>query len=132
MTDVTDALTRGRLTRALLCMVLAGASLGCAQTRSAPFAAREDVTIQVHVENRAFEDATIHAVWPGQRLRLGTTIGHTNTQYLVELETSVLISFEIRLLGGRGCLTEQIWADPGNIIVLEISPEFLERFCRRD
>ena len=57
MTDATDALTRGRLTRAgltrgLLCMVLAGFSLGCAQTRRTPFAAREDVANQDQVENR--------------------------------------------------------------------------------
>ena len=113
-------------------MVLAGFSWGCAQTRLAPFAAREDVAIQVQVENRAFEDATIHAVWPGRRLRLGTTIGHTNAQYLVRLETSVLMSFRIGLLGGRDCVTGQIWADPGDIIVLEITDQFLASFCRRD
>jgi len=113
-------------------MVLAGFSLGCAQTRRTPFAAREDVAIQVQVENRAFEDATVHAVWPGQRLRLGTTIGHTTAQYLVQLETSVLMSFQIGLLGGRDCVTGQIWADPGDIIVLEITDQFLASFCRRD
>jgi len=114
-------------------MVLAGASLGCApQTRNAPIGAREDATIQVVVDNRAFGDATIHAVWPGRRLRLGTTIGHTTAEYLVELGTSVLSSFERGLLGGRGCVTEQIWADPGNIIILEITGEYLASFCRRD
>ena len=119
MTDGTDALTRW-----LLFMVLAGASAGCAPSQARSLA-RDAGTMQVLIENRAFENATVHAVWPGQRLRLGTVTGHTTAEFTVELATSVLLSFEIDLFAGRDCTTDQIWADPGDIIVLEISPEFV-------
>ncbi len=82
--------------------------------------------MRVQVENNAFENATIHAIWPGKRLRLGTVIGHSTAVYRIELETSVLLRLEFDLLAGPKCSTEQIWADPGDTIILEINPRYLD------
>ena len=119
----TCASVAGRI--AVFCILLAGASFGCTSARSAPLDGSGDATIHVQVENRAFENATVHAIWPGRRLRLGTVIGHTTAEYKVDLESSVLLRFEIDLLAGPKCGTEQMWADPGDIIVLEITPQYL-------
>ena len=113
---------------AVLCMVLAGASLGCAPTLRSPFVGREDATIRVQIDNRSFEDATVHAVWPGRRLRLGTVIGSMSATYTLQLDRSVLLHFEIDLLAGPECRTQQIWADPGDIILLEIDRRFINGF----
>ncbi len=110
----------------ILCMLCAGAGFGCARTRRAPLTERDDTTINIQIENRAFENATVHVIWRGRRLRLGTVIGHTTADYRVEWENSALLRFEIDLLAGPSCNTEQIWADPGDIIIMEISPQFLD------
>ena len=110
---------------AVLCVVLIGANTGCAPTRRSPFVAQEDVTITVQIDNRAFQDATVHAVWPGRRLRLGTVTGATKANYTIQLDRSVLLRFELNLLAGPRCNTREIWADPGDIIVLEIDARFM-------
>ena len=117
------AATTGRV--AVLCILLAGASSGCASARSAPLDGPGDAAIRVQVENRAFENATVHAIWRGRRLRLGTVIGLTTAEYKVDLESSALLRFEIDLLAGPKCATEQMWVDPGDIIVVEITPQYL-------
>ncbi len=111
---------------AVFCMALAGASSGCTSSRSAPLAGPGEVTINIQVENRAVENATVHAIWRGRRLRLGTVIGLTTAEYTVDLEGSVLLRFEIDLLAGPKCATEQMWVDPGDIIVVEITPQYLD------
>ena len=75
-----------------------------------------------------FEDATVHAIWPGRRLRLGTVIGSMSATYTLQVDTSVLLHFKIALLAGPNCTTQQIWADPGDIILLEIDRRFINSF----
>ena len=111
---------------AVLCMVLAGANFGCAAARRSPFVAREDATIRVQIENRAFQDATVHAIWPGRRLRLGTVTATMTANYTLQVDRSVLLHFDFDLLAGPNCTTRQIWADPGDIIVLEINSRFID------
>ncbi len=109
---------------AVLCLVLVGGSFGCAGAGRSPFVSAEDATITIEVDNRNFSDATIHAVWPGQRRRLGTVTGTTTANFRLPWDRSILISFELRLLGGTRCRTREIWADPGDIIVLQIDSRF--------
>ncbi len=111
---------------AVLCMVLAGASFGCAAPRS-PLGDPEGARIQIEVQNSTFEDATIYAVWSGHRRRLGTVTGTSTAEYRLLWTHSVPLQIEIRLLAGRGCTTRQIVADPGDIILLEIRPGL--RYC---
>ena len=115
---------------AVLCMVLAGGTFGCAAARN-PFVSPEDATIRVQIDNRAFQDATVHAIWPGRRLRLGIVTGVTTANYTLPLDRSVFLQFELDLLAGPRCTTRQIWADPGDIILLEIDSRFINGFdCR--
>ena len=110
----------------VLCMVLAGASFGCGTARS-PLVDPDEARIHIEVQNRTFEDATIHAVWTGNRRRLGTVLGITTAEYRLSWTDSDVLQLEIKLLAGPGCTTRQIVADPGDIIVLEIRPG--PRFC---
>ena len=107
---------------AVLCMVLAGTSFGCAATPGSPFVDPEDARIHIEVLNRNFQDATLHAIWPGNRRRLGTVIGITTAEYRLSWTDSDVLQLEIDLLAGPGCTTRQIVANPGDIIVLEIRP----------
>ena len=112
----------GRMT--LLCLVLAGANSGCAPAARSPFVAPGEAVVRIQVDNRAFQDATIHAIWPGRRLRLGIVTGATTANYTIPLDRSVLLRFELDLLAGPRCGTREIWADPGDIILLEIDSRF--------
>ena len=109
---------------AVLWMVLAGATFGCAGSRESPFTNREDSTVRVQIDNRGFEDATVHAIWAGRRLRLGTVTATMSANYTLPVGSSVLLHFEIDLLAGPECITDQIWADPGDIIVLEVDRRY--------
>jgi hypothetical protein len=112
---------------AVLCMVLAGTSFGCAATPRSPFVDPEDARIHIEVLNRNFLDATLHAIWPGGRRRLGTVIGITTAEYRLPWTFSEILQIEIDLLAGPGCITRGILANPGDIILVEIDPQF--RYC---
>ncbi len=110
----------------VLCMVLAGASFGCGTARS-PLVDPDEARIHIEVLNRTFEDATIHAVWTGNRRRLGTVLGITTAEYRLSWTHSDVLQLEINLLAGPGCTTRGIVVDPGDIIVVEIDAQF--RYC---
>ena len=116
---------------AVLCVVLAGAGFGCASAPRSPFLGQDETTIRIEIDNRIFGDATVHAIWPGQRRRLGTVTGATTATFRIEWVRSVLLRFEIDLLAGPECGTPEIWADPGDIIVLNIDTRFMNGpYCR--
>ena len=112
---------------AVLCMVLAGASFGCVPSRRSPFVDPDEARIRIQVINRAFQDATLHAIWSGGRRRLGIVIGNTTANYVLPWERSVLLRFGIDLLAGSECTTREVWANPGDILVLEIQSGL--RYC---
>jgi len=121
---------------AVLCMVLAGASFGCgAQRERAPFVDPGDARIRFDIQNRGWNDATVHAILGGgRRVRLGIITGKQTASFLLPVPTSVLLQLEIDVLAGPGCTTRDMWADPGDIIVLEIlSVDLLSglRYCGR-
>jgi hypothetical protein len=111
---------------AVLCMVLAGAIFGCGTARS-PLGDPNEARIQIEVLNRHFQDATLHAIWPGNRRRLGTVIGITTAEYRLSWTYSEVLQIEIDLLAGPGCTTRGILVNPGDIIVVEIDAQF--RYC---
>ena len=116
--------TAGRI--AVLGIVVAGFGCGGGRGRS-PFIGQEDARINIEVINHGFQDATLHLVWTGQRRRLGIVTGTRTANFMVPWSFSDMIQIEIRLLAGRGCTTRQIWADPGDIIFLEIQSGL--RYC---
>ena len=109
-----------------LAIVLAVSGFGCASRgEGSPFVATADQRLRIEVNNIGFTDVTLHLVWPGQRKRLGTVVGTKTQLYTLPWSTSDLVQIEVDLLAGSECATRQIWADPGDIIVLEITNQIM-------
>ena len=110
--------TAGRI--ALLGIVVAGS--GCTRARdSGPFIAQADARINIEVRNHSYEDVTLHAIWPGKRVRLGSVNGLTDANYVIPWDVSELLQIEMDMLAGGTCTLRPIVADPGDIILLEIT-----------
>ena len=110
---------------AVLGVALFGAGSGCSPTSRSPFVAQADARINIEVTNNNFQDATLYAIWTGERRRLGVvTIGREG-RYIIPWPMSLELRFEIDLLVGPKCTTEAIMADPGDIIVVEIRSQMV-------
>lgn len=108
---------------AVLAVMLTGAGFGCGASRTqSPFVSQADARINIEVINHNFQDATLHAVWPGRRIRLGTVSGTRSANFMLPWDRSYELRIEIDMLAGSRCVTLPIWADPGDIIILEIQP----------
>ena len=113
------AFAAGRI--AVLCLVLTAAGLGCTMSRGAdPFISQAEARINIEVINHNFQDVTLHAVWTGGRVRLGTVSGTRTANFMLPWNGSQELRFEIDLLASSECVTRPIWADPGDIILVEI------------
>ncbi len=106
---------------AVLGIVVTGAGLGCTASRGAdPFISQAEARINIEVINHNFQDVTLHAVWTGGRVRLGTVSGTRTANFMLPWNGSQELQIEIDLLAGSECVTRPIWADPGDIILVEI------------
>ncbi len=105
---------------AVLAVVLAGASLGCAARTESPFGSGAAERLDIEVLNRNFLDATLYAVWPGKRIRLGSVSGTRSASFRLPWDGTELLQIEINQLAGPSCITEQIMAVPGEVIFIEI------------
>ena len=70
--------------------------------------------------NHSFLDATLYAVWPGKRIRLGSVVGTRSASFRLAWDGTELLQIEIDQLAGSSCITEQIMAVPGEVIFVEI------------
>ncbi len=112
----------------VVAIALAVAGLGCAGRGGGdPFLSQADARINIEVVNHSFQDATVHAVWPGQRRRLGIVSATNTANFMLPWTYNDMLRIEIRLLAGRRCTTRQIATDPGDIIFLEIFQDL--RLC---
>ena len=80
----------------------------------------------VQVDNQGFSDMTVYAARSAQRVRLGTAIGNSKTNFDIP---KVLISgltplrFVADPIGGRrASVSEEITVAPGDTVVLTIPP----------
>ena len=105
---------------AVLGILLSGSGLGCSTTKPTPFMAQQDGRINIEVINHGFEDATLHAMWTGKRVRLGTVSGTRTANFILPWNMPFPLQFEIDLLASNACTTPAIMADPGDIILVEI------------
>jgi hypothetical protein len=105
---------------AVLGFVLSGAGLGCSSSSRSPFIDQEDARINIEVVNFNFQDATVYALWLGERRRLGVAAIGRDGRFMLPWPTSHELRFEIDLLAGSNCTTWAILADPGDVILLEI------------
>jgi len=69
--------------------------------------------IRISVRNSNFNDATIYAVSPGRRRRLGRVDGNGQSEFRVPWNAGNEIRFEIDILGGGRCTTRTISASSG-------------------
>jgi hypothetical protein len=115
--------------RILALSVLVG---GCAHNPSSdPFdpGARP---IRLDVVNRNFNDASIWAVYPGERIKLGMVTGKTESTFQLPWKAAEPVHMEIDLVGGERCATETLTVDQGDVLYLEIHLEFATmRDCHR-
>ena len=104
-----------------LLLVLASCSTG-SRTSGDPFAGRRRASagsdeaggdIRISVRNSNFNYATIYAVSPGRRRRLGRVDGNGQSDFRISWTAGNGIRFEIDILGGQRCTTRTISASSG-------------------
>ncbi len=76
--------------------------------------------IRIRVRNSNFNEATIYAVRLGSRRRLGRVQGASDGEFRLRLLNSDQIHFEVDLLASQGCLTRQVFVEPGQTLLLVI------------
>lgn len=89
--------------------------------------------VRIEVTNRNFADVTIWAVYPGDRLRLGTVIGKTDATLVIPARrVPEPLFLEMDMLGGSRCRTDTLTVDPGDVLQLDIWPDINSMpECRR-
>jgi len=76
--------------------------------------------LRIQVRNSNFNEATIYAVRLGSRRRLGRVQGASDGEFRLRLLNSDQIHFEVDLLASQGCLTRQVFVEPGQTLLLVI------------
>ena len=109
----------------MLGIVLSGAGLGCSNFSRTPFVDQGDARINIEVVNLNFQDATLYALWTGQRRRLGIVTIGKDGRFMLPWPTSNELRIEIDLLAGINCTTESILAQPGDVIVVQIRSQMI-------
>lgn len=107
-------------TRVLALIVFPVLVGGCASGRTAYPGEGPSREIEIEVLNLNFNDATLHALRLGQRVRLGIVTGKQTEIFRLEWPISLPIQIEIKLLAGDRCVTRELTADPGDRLYLEI------------
>jgi hypothetical protein len=116
-----------------LMLVSAGcASSGGGSGAAQPFSAARPTTIRIIVQNLNFQDARLYTYRRGTRSMLGTVTGKTNAEFVIDWDLPEPMYMEIDMLAGPRCFTEELRADPGDIMELQISSHFFDSpSCRR-
>lgn len=127
--DGVMTMMRSRAATALgatLAVVALVAATGCGAGSNVrnPFdgsAARESESrLRVQIQNMNFNDITVFAVSSGQRVRLGSVTGKTDRDFRLAWNYANPISFEIDVVGGRGCGTQPLAVDPGARVWVQV------------
>jgi len=83
-------------------------------------ASSRETELRIQVRNSNFNAATIYAVRPGTRRRLGRVGGASDGDFRMPWETSDQIRFEVDLLASQSCVTRTVFAQPGESLLLVI------------
>ena len=123
------------LRAALVLVTLVGASacgsLGNSTPNPFDGAARSgENRLRIQVQNMNFNDVTVYAVSAGQRIRLGSVTGKTDENFQIDWNFANPISFQVDVIGGRGCDTAAIPVDPGARVWVQIPSEVGMSGCR--
>lgn len=82
-------------------------------------------TITLLVDNRNFTDARLYVLRRGATSALGVVGGKTQAEFELDWEISDPIQIRIDLLAGPTCTTEELRADPGDVLDLQIEQNFM-------
>jgi hypothetical protein len=82
-------------------------------------------SITLLVDNRNFTDARLYVLRRGARTTLGVIGGKSQAEYEIDWDISDPIQIEIDLLAGPTCTTEELRADPGDVLELQIDQDFM-------
>ena len=107
-------------------------NLGCAARSRSPFEGRADrgeEQIQVRIENQNFNDATVHVLRGGERIRLGVATGKTDKDFRVRWNFTLPIEFQISLVGGGSCRVRSMTVDPGDRVWVRVPLEIYGSEC---
>lgn len=127
------------MTRSILSLVLLVVASACAgstpdpeQPAAEPFTeSGPPTTVTLLVDNRNFSDARLYVLRRGARTTLGILGGKSQAEYEIDWDISDSIQIEIDLLAGPTCTTEELRADPGDVLDLQIEQDFRHtRGCR--
>lgn len=79
--------------------------------------------VEIEVVNLNFNQATLWAIGPMGRRRLGIVNGKGTQTFTLEWRMSGLLQIETQILSGGRCFTEQLETDPGDLLYLEVPIE---------
>lgn len=130
-------MSRQSPTRVLLSILPAlwvvGACGGVSTSTNDPFIADPGARneIQVRVINSNFYDARVYVLAQGVRRQLGTVTGKSDRTFIMPWTFSQDLRMEINMLAGETCTSDSLPVDPGDMLQLQIMPEFSSSdFCR--
>ncbi len=118
---------------ALLGTVVAACGTTSGDRGGSPFdaASGEGDQVQIEIQNRDFNDATVWAVTPGGDRRLGIVGGKTDQTYTLDWSRAQTLQLRISIQSGPTCLTRRLATDPGDVIQMSIDIDFVNsRACR--
>ena len=117
---------------AILALATACSSLrgGAANPFDGSLEQQQEDRLRIQIQNMNFNDVTVYAVSPGQRVRLGNVTGKTDQNFRLEWNFANPISFEIDVVGGSGCNTRPLPVDPGARVWVQVPNEVGTSGCR--
>lgn len=88
--------------------------------------------VVIEVQNQNFLDATIYAIAPGVRRRLGTVTGKSDQRFRLDWDYSRPLQINIDLLAGGACRTRELLVNPGEVVLLVVEANLeSDPDCRR-
>ncbi len=102
-------------------------SIGCAGStqRPDPFTGSGASTLRVEIQNDNFSDATVYFTQlGGPERRVGDVVGNGRRSFDVPLDFTGDVRFRIELLADGWCRMYPIVVSPGDVVGLQIVPNF--------
>ncbi len=113
---------RGLLRRAGALLLLVGAS-ACARLTDPPrdpFGGEggrpRAAEVRIEVRNDNFNEATLYALSPGRRRRVGRVDGNGRARFRIPWTVTDPVRFEIDILGVGRCTTRPLTVGPGDVV----------------
>lgn len=127
----------GPIAPALLVALLTAVVGGCSTTEDrggSPFEGGGSTggdQVEIRIDNRDFNDATVWAVTPGGDRRLGVVSGKGERTFSIDWRRAQTLQLRISIQSGPTCFTRRVTTDPGDSLDMVIDVDFVNsRACR--